>query len=126
LIIHARNVTCQIFEIQINHKFILNGEEFGPFELVARKESQKHFIIVSVLDEEIDDNIECLIQLDTLSKNIDSTFTKYAITLYHEPEEIIKNLMIKFDIIPITLENFDKDMLDIFVNSFTQHMNGRI
>jgi DNA-binding NarL/FixJ family response regulator len=116
----------QNYEIQINHKFILNGEEFGPFELVARKESQKHFIIISVLDEEIDDNIECLIQLDTLSKNIDSTFTKYAITLYHEPEEIIKNLMIKFDIIPITLENFGKDMLNIFVNSFTQHMNGRI
>ncbi len=116
----------QNYEIQINHKFILNGEEFGPFELVARKESQKHTIIISVLDEEIDDNIECLIQLDTLSKNIDSTFTKYAITLYHEPEEIIKNLMIKFDIIPITLENFGKDMLDIFVNSFTQHMNGWI
>ena len=52
----------QNYEIQINHKFILNGEEFGPFELVARKESQKHIIIISVLDEEIDDNIECLIQ----------------------------------------------------------------
>ncbi len=73
-------------------------------------------ILVSVIGSEIENAVSKLLELDNVSKFIQRKVSKYAI-LFAEPTEVARNLIDKFDILPILVEH-EREMGNKFKENF--------
>jgi Zn finger protein HypA/HybF involved in hydrogenase expression len=102
------------FQIKIDEVVTIDSQSYGPFDLIAQKESE--LIVISLIGAEIESSISRLIDLDNVGKFAQLHVTKYVI-LFSEPIEIARNLIDKFGIIPVVLEN-EREMLNRFKDNF--------
>jgi DNA-binding NarL/FixJ family response regulator len=104
------------YEIRVDEMVTFETQSYGPFDFVA--ENKTCLILTSLVGSEIENALARLIDLDSASKHSQLKVIKYAI-LFSDPTEIARNLIEKFDIIPIILEN-EGDMLARFRENFRE------
>ncbi|MDQ5870247.1 MAG: hypothetical protein M3530_11055, partial [Thermoproteota archaeon] len=102
------------FEIKLDETIVSDSQSYGPFDLIAERGSE--LILVSVIGSEIENAVAKLIELDNVSKFIHRKVSKYAI-LFAEPTEVARNLIDKFDILPILIEH-EREMANRFKEFF--------
>jgi DNA-binding NarL/FixJ family response regulator len=91
-------------------------QQSGQFDLIAEKNTD--LIVVSVIGADIENAITKLLDLDNIGKFDQRRITKYAILL-SEPTEVARNLIDKFGMIAILLEN-EREMLTKFTDNFKE------
>jgi len=102
------------FEIKLDETIVSDSQSYGPFDLIAERGSE--LILVSVIGSEIENAVVKLIELDNVSKFIHRKVSKYAV-LFAEPTEVARNLIDKFDILPILIEH-EREMANRFKEFF--------
>jgi hypothetical protein len=81
-------------------------------------ENRINLILASLIGSEIENALARLIDLDNAGKHTQQKVIKYAI-LFSDPTEIARNLIDKFGIIPIIIEN-ENEMLSRFKENFKE------
>jgi hypothetical protein len=106
------------FEVKLDEAISGHSQQQhgGQFDLIAEKITD--LIVVSVIGSDIENAITRLLDLDNIGKFDQRRITKYAILL-SEPTEVARNLIEKFDMIAILLEN-EKEMLAKFRDNFKE------
>ncbi|MGA8914544.1 MAG: hypothetical protein WB474_00990, partial [Nitrososphaeraceae archaeon] len=104
------------YEIGLDEIISFESQSFGPFDLVA--ENRTNLILASLIGSEIENALARLIDLDNAGKHTQQKVNKYAI-LFSDPTEIARNLIDKFGIIPIIIEN-ENEMLTKFKENFKE------
>ena len=104
------------YEIGLDEIISFESQSFGPFDLVA--ENKTNLILASLIGSEIENALARLIDLDNAGKHTQQKVIKYAI-LFSDPTEIARNLIDKFGIIPIIIEN-ESEMLARFKENFKE------
>ena len=104
------------YEIGLDEIISFESQSFGPFDLVA--ENKTSLILASLIGSEIENALARLIDLDNAGKHSQQKVIKYAI-LFSDPTEIARNLIDKFGIIPIIIEN-ENEMLGRFKENFKE------
>lgn len=104
------------FEVKLDEAIPGRSQPVGPFDLVAEKKTE--LIVASVIGSDVENAISKLLDLDDVGKFDQRRITEYAI-LFYEPTEVASNLIDKFGIIPILLEN-EKEMLSKFTENFRE------
>jgi DNA-binding NarL/FixJ family response regulator len=104
------------FEIGLDESITFESQSYGPFDLVAKRKTE--IILASLIGSEIENALSRLIDLDNAGKFAQHRVIKYAI-LFSEPTEVALNLIEKFDIIPIIIEN-ERDMLNRFRENYKE------
>jgi CheY-like chemotaxis protein len=94
------------FSVSLDSYVNTRIQNFGPFELVARKGEELTLAII-VLGDDIEANHSKIIELDTMSRMNASTDTVYAIT-FTDLREVTRDLLSKFGITAIVLKNSDQ------------------
>lgn len=102
------------FEIRLDETVRIEGQPYGPFDLVAEKETD--LIVISLIGTDIENSISRLIDLDNVGKFAQRHVTKYAI-LFSEPIEVARTLIDKFGIIQVVIEN-ENEMLSKFKEKY--------
>jgi Zn finger protein HypA/HybF involved in hydrogenase expression len=102
------------FEIRLDETVTIEGQPYGPFDLVAEKETD--LIVISLIGTDIENSISRLIDLDNVGKFAQRHVTKYAI-LFSEPIEVARTLIDKFGIIQVVIEN-ENEMLSKFKEKY--------
>jgi CheY-like chemotaxis protein/Zn finger protein HypA/HybF involved in hydrogenase expression len=103
------------FKVNPDYKIQSKLETVGPFDIVAQK--LDNIAVVVSLGADVEENFSKLVQMDTIDKAIVARrISKYAI-LFSNPQEIVLNLMNRFGIIPIVVDDTSK-MLEKFKESF--------
>jgi DNA-binding NarL/FixJ family response regulator len=97
-------------------KVEFGSESYGPFDLIAEKETD--LIVISTIGTDIENTISRLIDLDNVGKFEQRRITKYAI-LFSEPIEVARTLIDKFGIIHIVIENVNS-MLSKFKENYLE------
>jgi len=104
------------YEIGLDEIISFESKSYGPFDLVA--ENNTNLILASLIGSEIENALTRLIDLDNAGKHSQQKAIKYAI-LFSDPTEIARNLIDKFGIIPIIIEN-ENEMLARFKENFKE------
>jgi len=104
------------FEVKLDESISVNSQPVGPFDLIAEKKTE--LIVASVIGSEIENAITKLLDLDDVGKFDQRRITKYGI-LFSEPTEVARNLIDKFGIISVLMEN-EKEMLIKFTENFKE------
>ncbi len=104
------------YEIKLDEMISVESQSYGPFDLIA--ENKISLILASLIGSELENALARLMDLDNAGKNSQRKVTKYAI-LFSDPTEIERNLIDKFGIIPIILEN-ETEMLARFMEHFRE------
>ncbi|MGA7006999.1 MAG: hypothetical protein WBY28_07985 [Nitrososphaeraceae archaeon] len=104
------------YEIGLDEIISFESQSFGPFDLVA--ENRTNLILASLIGSEIENALARLIDLDNEGKHTQQKVIKYAI-LFSDPTEIARNLIDKFGIISIIIEN-ESEMLSRFKENFKE------
>ena len=104
------------YEIGLDEIISFESQSFGPFDSVA--ENRTNLILASLIGSEIENALARLIDLDNAGKHTQQKVNKYAI-LFSDPTEIARNLIDKFGIIPIIIEN-ENEMLPRFKENFKE------
>lgn len=107
------------FEVKLDETISVDSQPIGPFDLIAEKKSE--MIIASVIGSEIENAITKLLDLDDVGRFDQWRITKYAI-LFSEPTEVARNLIDKFGIISVLVEN-EREMLTKFTENFKEWKN---
>jgi DNA-binding NarL/FixJ family response regulator len=105
------------FEVKLDEAISGHSQQqqhAAQFDLIAEKKTD--LIVVSVIGSDIENAITRLLDLDNIGKFDQRRITKYAILL-SEPTEVARNLIEKFEMIAILLEN-EKEMLAKFKDNF--------
>ena len=102
------------FEIRLDETVTIEGQPYGPFDLVAEKETD--LMVISLIGTDIENSISRLIDLDNVGKFAQRQVTKYAI-LFSEPIEVARTLIDKFGIIQVVIEN-ENEMLSKFKEKY--------
>ena len=100
------------FKVNADYKIELKQETIGPFDFVAQKGND--IVVIVSLGSEFEESFSKLVQMDGVDKLAAVStsvaphrITKYAI-LFSEPQEIVKNLMNKFGVIPVIVNDTSK------------------
>ena len=88
-------------------------------EIISSKPDQN--IIVQTLGSELEENILMLTELDSLHQHI-SVPTSIFLIMFSTPSEILRNLLDKFDIIPILVEK-KENLFELFKQNFSRSSN---
>ncbi|HEX9320344.1 MAG TPA: hypothetical protein VF884_15535 [Nitrososphaeraceae archaeon] len=104
------------FEIKLDEAITIEGQLYGPFDLIAEKETD--LIVISLIGTDIENSISRLIDLDNVGKFAQRRVTKYAI-LFSEPIEVARTLIDKFGIIQVVIEN-ENEMLSRFKEKYLE------
>ncbi len=102
------------FEIKQYEKFAHKDQSFGPFELVAIKDTQIFLFII--LGNDLQENLSRLFEIDFASK--DKEIKSFAIA-FIEPQEIVLKLLEKFGILLLVKE----ETTEIF-DGIKNHIHG--
>lgn len=103
------------FKVNPDYKIQTKLETIGPFDIVAQKTD--NIVVIVSLGADVEENFSKLVQMDTIDKGIVAQrISKYAI-LFSNPQEMVLNLMNKFGVIPIVVDDTSK-MLEKFKGVF--------
>jgi hypothetical protein len=103
------------FKVNPDYKIQSKLETIGPFDIVAQK--RDNIVVIVSLGADVEENFSKLVQMDTIDKGIVAQrISKYAI-LFSNPQEMVINLMNKFGVIPIVVDDTSK-MLEKFKGVF--------
>jgi CheY-like chemotaxis protein len=103
------------YKVNLEYKIESKFESFGPFDIVAKKDDR--IIIIVTLGSDIEESFSKLVELDVVDKSamIGKT-SKYAIA-FSELREVTWNIIKKFNIIPVVVED-EKKVLEKFKEKF--------
>ncbi|HYZ60081.1 MAG TPA: hypothetical protein VE544_10540, partial [Nitrososphaeraceae archaeon] len=103
------------FKVNPDFRIESKQETIGPFDIVAQK-GDNLAVIVS-LGADVEDSFSKLVQMDNVNRAmVVQRISRYAI-LFSDPQEVVLNLMNKFGVIPIIVEDTSK-LLDKFKQVF--------
>ena len=103
------------FKVNPDFKIESKQETIGPFDIVAQK-GDNLAVIVS-LGADVEESFSKLVQMDNVNRAmVAQRISRYAI-LFSDPQEVVLNLMNKFGVIPIVIEDTTK-LLDKFKQVF--------
>jgi DNA-binding NarL/FixJ family response regulator len=116
------------FKVTADYKTELKQETIGPFDFVALKGND--IVVIMSLGSDVEESYSKLVQMDSVDKlaAIGASVTpprisKYAI-LFSDPQEIVTNLMNKFGVIPVIIDDTSKILekfKEVFMVSFILH-----